>query len=85
LKKPFAMYPRFSPKGRTVDKIDSSKYNSHPRATNKAVGAAGKKAAPAKKSAPAKTESKAKPQKKLGFQKPASTPKPQKKFGKSAR
>ena len=71
--------------GRTVDKIDSSKYNSHPRATNKAVGGAGKKAAPAKKSAPAKTESKAKPQKKLGFQKPASTPKPQKKFGKSAR
>lgn len=71
--------------GRTVDKIDSSKYNSHPRATNKAVGATGKKAAPAKKSAPAKTESKAKPQKKLGFQKPASTPKPQKKFGKSAR
>ena len=71
--------------GRTVDKIDSSKYNSHPRATNKAVGAAGKKAIPAKNSAPAKTESKAKPQKKLGFQKPASTPKPQKKFGKSAR
>jgi len=63
--------------GRTVDKIDSSKYNSHPRATNKVSGA-GKKAAPAKKSAPVKTESKAKPQKKLGFQRPTSAPKSRK-------
>ncbi|MFM6928377.1 MAG: DEAD/DEAH box helicase [Bdellovibrio sp.] len=71
--------------GRTVTTIDSSKYNSHPRAMNKVAGAAGKKAAPAKKPAPAKTESKAKPQKKLGFQKPTSAPKPQKKSGKSSK
>ncbi|MGE5085985.1 MAG: helicase-related protein, partial [Bacillota bacterium] len=61
--------------GRTVEKVDSSKYNSHPRATNKTAG--GK--APTKKSAPIKSEAKAKPKKKLGFQKPTSTGKAPKK------